>query len=165
MSKLSNAIFVRVIFLGIVAIFLIIKNKKTKKIKEKLKAFTFKDFQLFFERFMKYQFDTNYLGLQCDDYKVLYFVNHKNKINIEFELLHQEQITFYNNLLNYAKDKGYKTKRITYQHKINFNGKEEYAPVLQLLTNFTLEQAIIESQYIFKEVFNCSKNSTFDIIE
>ena len=164
MSKLRSAIFIRVIFLGIVAVFLIIKTRKTKKIKEKLKRFTFKDFDLFFTKFMAYQFDTNYIGLQNTSDKELYFVNHKNKINMEFELIRKEQIPFYNRLIAFAKEKGYKTKQITYQHKTDFN-PDKYAPVLQILSNLTTNQAIEVSKEVFKTVFNCNEYSTFVMLE
>ena len=163
MKARSLSILIRAFVLGIVAVLLFFKTKKTKKIQKKLENFTFTGFELFFDNFLNRTFDTDFIGLKADKNKILYFNNHKGKINIEFEIIEEEQQKLAEKLHEYAKEKGYKVTKLTYQRKTNFNPNLD-AKVLQIKTNLNKNKVVSTAKDIFINVFNCNENTTFDML-
>ncbi len=163
MKARSINIFIRALVLGIVAVLLYFRSKKTKKIQGKLENFTFTDFELFFDNFINRTFDTNYIGLKADKNTILYFNHHKNKINLEFEVVEEQQQKLAEKLLEYAKENGFKTTEFTYNRKTNFNPKLD-AKVLQIKTNLNKNEVVYTAKDIFINVFNCNENTTFDML-
>jgi len=163
MSSRNLSIFIRILFLAIVAVLLYFNNKKTMQLKKQLKSFTFNGFDLFFINFSQHKLDTNYIGLQSNSLNCLYFSNVKNKINIEFETLKKEQINYGVKLLEYAKSKGFKVIITTYHNKTNYD-KTLDAPVYQIYARLNQQQASKIAKEIYQTVFNCDLNTKFEIV-
>ncbi len=163
MKARSLGIFLRVIVLSVVSILLYINSKKTKKIKQQLQTFTFSEFDSFFEKFIQHKFEIDYIGLQINAKNHLYFVNIKNKINIEFEILEKQQIALAQKLEDYATKRNFKILKTSYGNKTNYDNTID-APVYQILCKLNAKNASIIAEEILRNVFNCNETTSFKIV-
>ena len=163
MKTRGIGVFLRVIVLAVVAVLLYINSKKTTKIKKQLKLIDFNRFDLFFKNLLQHKLETDYIGLTSNAINCLYFNNHKNRINIEFEVVEKEQLDYVESLLAYAEDKNFEVIKTSYANKANYDKTLE-APVYQIICNLNLKNASLITKDIFIKVFNCDNSTQFEMI-
>jgi len=164
MSARNLGVFLRVFVLMIVAILLFFNQKKTKKVKEKLKQFTFLEFNIFFDKLLNHKLESHFVGVASNKINCIYFDAVESKINFEYEVLSKEQLAYTEKIIQYSKDKNFEVIKTTYSNVYISNNEELEAPVYQIKSNLNKQNAIIISKEIFVKIFNCDENTRFEII-
>ena len=156
-------ILARLLTVIAVLFLLYISNRKAQKLKKKLAQLTFKDFNLFFENFVKNKLKANFIGLTSNNIDCLYFVTRKNYVNVEFEVLQKAQIPLAKKLVAFAKKKGFKVGKISYKNKMNDDVQKD-APVYQIYCKLNAKEASVFAKEIYTTVFNDTENTPFTMV-
>lgn len=105
----------------------------------------------------------DFFGITSDGVDCIYFIDNKGKINIDFEVMLDDQKSYVQNLISFAKKNNYQITKMTYGNKPHYSGLKK-APVYRLALHADKHQAIEIGTEIMRIVFNKSRTTTFDIV-
>lgn len=102
-------------------------------------------------------------GITSNGTDCIYFINNGDKFNIEFEAMTADQVQFLKKLKAFAEAHGFKTLNTSNKKKPLYE-TDEFAPVLRILTNSSLDETVVIAEKIQLHVFGNTKNTTYDVV-
>ena len=87
----------------------------------------------------------------------------KTKFDIEFEAMTADQFPFIKKLKAFAASNGYKTLKTASKKKPLYE-TDEFAPVIRILTNSSLDETIVIAEKIQINIFGNSKATIYDVV-
>lgn len=109
----------------------------------------------------KTKFDV--IGITSNGTDCIYFISDGNKFDIEFEAMTADQFPFIKKLKAFAASNGYKTLKTASKKKPLYE-TDEFAPVIRILTNSSLDETIVIAEKIQINVFGNSKATIYDVV-
>lgn len=103
------------------------------------------------------------VGITSNGTDCIYFINNDDTFNIEFEAMTADQAPFIKKLKAFAETHGFKTLNTPNKKKPLYE-TDEFAPVLRILTNSSLDETVAIAEKIQIQVFVNTKNTTYDVV-
>lgn len=102
-------------------------------------------------------------GITSNGTDCIYFINNGDTFNIEFEAMTADQVPFIKKLKAFADAHGFKTLKTASKKKPLYE-TDEFAPVLRILTNSSLDEMVVIAEKIQTQVFGNTKDTTYDVV-
>lgn len=102
-------------------------------------------------------------GITSNGTDCIYFISNGDTFNIEFEAMTADQVPFIKKLKAFAYAHGFKTLKTASKKKPLYE-TDEFAPVLRILTNTSLDETVAIAEQIQIHVFGNNKNTTYDVV-
>ena len=115
------------------------------------------------ERLKSGKLDYDFFGLTSNGTDCLYFVYENNAFNIEFEVMTENQKSYFKKLKDYCSANNIRVIETTYQNEPQYNDTR-FAPVLRLEINSNLEQTEKLGKLLMSTIFGNDDNTTYDIV-
>lgn len=109
----------------------------------------------------KTEFD--FLGIHSNGTDCIYFIIEKNKYNIEFEAMIENQIPYIKKLNDFANARKLKTKITTYENKAHYES-DKPAPVLVIEANMNIDEIVLLAQTIQKTIFANNEETVYQVV-
>ncbi|RWX02526.1 hypothetical protein [Flavobacterium cerinum] len=102
-------------------------------------------------------------GITSNGTDCIYFINNGDTFTIEFEAMTADQVPFLKKLKAFAATNGFKTLKTASKKKPLYE-TDEFAPVICILTNTSLDETVVIAEKIQTQVFGNSKSTTYDVV-